>query len=288
MERVDRLVGAGAASGGSARCCAGRPGSASRRRAWRTAPARRRSGRPRTSSRAFISVAWSARATPATPAPPPTNKPSTHPERLNRNIRIGANSKACAAFRSQSQRAATARCNRGYHAPDDPSRRRRPAPVRRRNPRARLRAASARTRPHATAGALGVAFAVWAPNADARPVIGDFEGWGDAPVPLAPRAANRASGTGFIAGLGKGTHYKYRIDVPRTAAYRVDKADPYAFRSELPPATASIVWDLDYDWARRRLDARSGGRATRWTRRCRSTRCTWARGCASPRRRTAG
>ncbi|MES1210473.1 MAG: alpha-amylase family glycosyl hydrolase, partial [Pseudomonadota bacterium] len=100
-------------------------------------------------------------------------------------------------------------------------------------------------------GRLGVAFAVWAPNAARVSVIGDFEGWGNAPVPLA-RAGESGIWAGFIAGLTKGTHYKYRVESRHGGdggGYRVDKADPYAVRSELPPATASIVWDLDYDWA---------------------------------------
>ncbi len=101
------------------------------------------------------------------------------------------------------------------------------------------------------AGRLGVAFAVWAPNATGVSVIGDFEGWGKAPAPLGRLGAS-GIWSGFVAGLTKGTHYKYRVDARHGgdgAPYTVDKADPYAFRSELPPATASIVWDLDHDWA---------------------------------------
>ncbi|HXU61225.1 MAG TPA: 1,4-alpha-glucan branching protein GlgB [Polyangia bacterium] len=96
-------------------------------------------------------------------------------------------------------------------------------------------------------GRLGVAFAVWAPNAARVSVIGDFEGWGAAPAPL-QRVGESGIWAAFIPGLTKGTHYKYRIE-SRHNGYRVDKADPYAVRAELPPATASIVWDLDYDWS---------------------------------------
>ncbi len=96
-------------------------------------------------------------------------------------------------------------------------------------------------------GRLGVAFAVWAPNAARVSVIGDFEGWGRAPAPLQPVGAS-GIWAAFVPGLAKGTRYKYRIE-SRHDGYRVDKADPYAFRCELPPATASIVWDLDHDWA---------------------------------------
>jgi 1,4-alpha-glucan branching enzyme len=95
-------------------------------------------------------------------------------------------------------------------------------------------------------GKAGVEFAVWAPNAAAVAVIGDFEGWGKAPVPLTLHAGS-GIWEGFIAGIAKGAHYKYRIKSQK-AGYQVDKADPYGVRSELPPATASIVWDLDFDW----------------------------------------
>jgi 1,4-alpha-glucan branching enzyme len=101
--------------------------------------------------------------------------------------------------------------------------------------------------PTTRGGKAGVAFAVWAPNAARVAVIGDFEGWGTAPVPLALREGS-GIWEGFAPGLAEGTHYKYRID-SRHNDYRVDKADPYAFRAELPPATASIVCDLAYAWA---------------------------------------
>ena len=92
----------------------------------------------------------------------------------------------------------------------------------------------------------GVEFAVWAPNAASVDVIGDFEEWGKRPVPLALRGGSGVW-EGFIPSLPAGTRYKYRIQ-SRFGGYRVDKADPYAFRAELPPATASVVWDLAYDW----------------------------------------
>src|SRR3954471_5522123 len=92
----------------------------------------------------------------------------------------------------------------------------------------------------------GVEFAVWAPNAASVDVIGDFEDWGKRPVPLALRGGSGVW-EGFIPSLPLGTRYKYRIQ-SRFNGYRVDKADPYAFRAELPPATASVVCDLAYDW----------------------------------------
>jgi 1,4-alpha-glucan branching enzyme len=92
----------------------------------------------------------------------------------------------------------------------------------------------------------GVDFAVWAPNAASVSVIGDFEGWGVRPVALNQREGS-GIWEGFIPGLGDGTQYKYRI-TSRQGGYTVDKADPYGFRCELPPATASIVSDLTYEW----------------------------------------
>src|SRR5262249_32766288 len=52
---------------------------------------------------------------------------------------------------------------------------------------------------------------------------------------------------GFLPGVGPVDCYKYHI-TSRYHGYRVDKADPFAFRSEVPPKTGSIVWDLDYTW----------------------------------------
>ena len=81
-------------------------------------------------------------------------------------------------------------------------------------------------------GRAGTRFAVWAPNAAAVAVIGDFEGWGREPIPLALHAGSGVW-EGFAAGLGEGTRYKYRI-TSRHGGYRVDKADPYGYQCELP------------------------------------------------------
>ncbi len=96
-------------------------------------------------------------------------------------------------------------------------------------------------------GRPGVAFAVWAPNAQTVSVIGDFNGWEKAAHPLRARSGS-GIWEGFIPGLGPETHYKFHI-VSSHAGYRVDKADPFAFRAEAPPRTASVVWNLDdYSW----------------------------------------
>jgi 1,4-alpha-glucan branching enzyme len=92
----------------------------------------------------------------------------------------------------------------------------------------------------------GTHFAVWAPNAERVTVMGDFNRWHKTAHALRPL---QSSGiwAGFIPGVGKGAHYKYYI-TSRDSAYDVDKTDPFAVHNETPPRTASIVWDLAYDW----------------------------------------
>jgi len=95
-------------------------------------------------------------------------------------------------------------------------------------------------------GQGGTSFAVWAPNAEHVSVIGDFNGWDNAAHPLAPvRSSGIWSGT--VEGAGQGHAYKFHIR-SRHGGFEVDKADPFAFHSELPPRTGSIVWDLGYEW----------------------------------------
>jgi 1,4-alpha-glucan branching enzyme len=92
----------------------------------------------------------------------------------------------------------------------------------------------------------GTYFAVWAPNARRVSVAGDFNGWDKQGFELRPR---QGSGIweGFIPGVGSGMLYKYHID-SNVGRHQVDKADPFAFQSEQPPKTASVIWDLSYDW----------------------------------------
>jgi 1,4-alpha-glucan branching enzyme len=95
-------------------------------------------------------------------------------------------------------------------------------------------------------GVMGTNFAVWAPNAEHVAVIGEFNGWDPRANRLEVRA-NSGIWEGFIPRVVKGSIYKYHI-VSRHNGYRVDKADPFGIRHETPPRTASIVWDLDYEW----------------------------------------
>ena len=97
------------------------------------------------------------------------------------------------------------------------------------------------------AGRAGTRFAVWAPNAEFASVVGDFNGWNVESHPLEPRPDRSGIWEGFVAGVGPGTLYKYHIR-SRLGGYVVQKSDPFAFRCELPPRTASVVWDLAFEW----------------------------------------
>ena len=105
-------------------------------------------------------------------------------------------------------------------------------------------------------GVCGTYFAVWAPDAVEVSVIGDFNGWRPGTDGLRPV---RDSGVweGFLAGVGRGAVYKYAVR-SRHGGGVTEKADPLAFRSEAPPRTASIVWDLDFEWRDAAWMARRG------------------------------
>jgi 1,4-alpha-glucan branching enzyme len=96
------------------------------------------------------------------------------------------------------------------------------------------------------AGAPGVRFAVWAPNAENVSVAGEFNEWDIRRHPM--RRRNAGVWELFVPGLGEGTAYKYNIR-SRFAGYQQLKADPFAFYCETPPKSASVVWDIGkYEW----------------------------------------
>ncbi|RVB27548.1 1,4-alpha-glucan branching protein GlgB, partial [Mesorhizobium sp. M7A.F.Ca.CA.004.05.1.1] len=88
-------------------------------------------------------------------------------------------------------------------------------------------------------GATGVHFAVWAPNARRVSVVGDFNEWDGRRHSMRDR---RDTGIWevFIPDIGAGRPYKYEIIGPDGVRLPL-KADPFAFKSELRPATASVV-----------------------------------------------
>jgi 1,4-alpha-glucan branching enzyme len=105
-------------------------------------------------------------------------------------------------------------------------------------------------------GQPGTYFAVWAPVAKQVSVISEFNGWDRASHQLQLRGQS-GIWEGFIAGVGKGTLYKYHI-ISRYRGSKREKADPLAIYSETPPKTASIVWDLMYDWGDQQWLAKRG------------------------------
>ncbi|HWE92219.1 MAG TPA: 1,4-alpha-glucan branching protein GlgB [Pseudonocardiaceae bacterium] len=92
----------------------------------------------------------------------------------------------------------------------------------------------------------GTSFAVWAPNARGVRVCGDFDGWDGRANPLRSMGSSGVWEV-FIPGLPVGTRYKFRL-LGADGRWR-EKADPLAFASEVPPATASIVYESEYSWS---------------------------------------
>ncbi len=96
-------------------------------------------------------------------------------------------------------------------------------------------------------GQKGVQFAVWAPNAERVTVIGNFNFWLAHEHPLYPRWDGSGIWEGFIPGIGNGEAYKYHI-LSKVDGQQHEKADPFAYYWEIPPRTASVVWDIQHEW----------------------------------------
>ena len=88
-------------------------------------------------------------------------------------------------------------------------------------------------------GIPGIRFAVWAPNASRVSVVGDFNAWDGRRHPMRLR---RECGVWeiFLPEVQTGAHYKFELRA-RDGQVLPLRADPYALRAELRPATASIV-----------------------------------------------
>ena len=96
------------------------------------------------------------------------------------------------------------------------------------------------------AGVLGTYFAVWAPNATAVFVKGNFNDWNNDTHPLKVRQDSSGIWEGFIPALLQGEVYKYHLHGYQ--GVKLDKGDPFANYWELRPLTASITWDTKYEW----------------------------------------
>ncbi len=96
-------------------------------------------------------------------------------------------------------------------------------------------------------GVAGTSFAVWAPNAWRVSVVGDFNLW-DGRRHVMRKHPGGGVWEIFIPGVGQGALYKYEIKGPRGDLMPL-KADPFGFRAEGLPGTASAVYDVDrYEW----------------------------------------
>ncbi|HEX4997153.1 MAG TPA: 1,4-alpha-glucan branching protein GlgB [Terriglobia bacterium] len=95
-------------------------------------------------------------------------------------------------------------------------------------------------------GASGVSFSVWAPNAEAISVIGDFNDWNTSRNPMRC-LGDSGIWEAFVPGATSGQAYKYHV-VSRVNGYTMNKADPFAYHAESLLGAASKIWDLRYEW----------------------------------------
>jgi 1,4-alpha-glucan branching enzyme len=96
-----------------------------------------------------------------------------------------------------------------------------------------------------TGAVLGTAFSVWAPNAQAVSLIGDHNYW-DRNAHQMHRIGSSGIWEIFVADTSAGTKYKFAVC--GIDGRWVDHADPMARATEIPPLTASIVEESNYQW----------------------------------------
>jgi 1,4-alpha-glucan branching enzyme len=94
-------------------------------------------------------------------------------------------------------------------------------------------------------GVTGTSFAVWAPNAGSVRVVGDFNSWDGR---LHPMRLLGSSGIWelFLPDVGAGAYYKFEI--LGADGYLTTRADPWAFATDVPPGSASRVFESHYAW----------------------------------------
>ena len=91
----------------------------------------------------------------------------------------------------------------------------------------------------------GTSFAVWAPNARAVRVVGDFNSWEGRGHPMRSLGSSGVWEL-YVPDVGEGTRYKYEV-LGEDGVWR-QKADPLAVAAEVPPATASVVFTSAHQW----------------------------------------
>ena len=103
---------------------------------------------------------------------------------------------------------------------------------------------------HAFPDRGGTQFVVWAPAAKSVSVIGTFNGWRADASPM--QRSDGGVWQLFVPGAYVGAHYKFHVE--HDSGFHADKADPFAFFSETPPETASVIWELSYQWSDQDVD----------------------------------
>ena len=99
-------------------------------------------------------------------------------------------------------------------------------------------------------GARGAAFSVWAPNAKAVSVIGDFNNWDARRSPMR-RLGESGIWELFLPAAAEGDKYKFHVT--QCDGRVVDKTDPYGVYAEVRPNNASVLYPLKrYKWKDRR------------------------------------
>ncbi|WP_435809293.1 1,4-alpha-glucan branching protein GlgB, partial [Streptomyces longwoodensis] len=94
-------------------------------------------------------------------------------------------------------------------------------------------------------GVRGTRFSVWAPNARGVRVAGTFNFWDGTGHPMRSLGSSGVWEL-FVPGIGEGELYKF--DIARPDGSHTLRADPLARRTEVPPATSSIVTSSQYEW----------------------------------------
>jgi 1,4-alpha-glucan branching enzyme len=96
-------------------------------------------------------------------------------------------------------------------------------------------------------GEKGTYFAVWAPNAEAVHVVGNFNDWKETDSYRMTKLGDVGIWALFVPWVGEGELYKFLITAKD--GRKLYKADPYANYAEFRPGTASIVTDLSgFEW----------------------------------------